>query len=348
LDTEITFSVILPIYHSGDLLRRSLAAMRQVVYPADRFEVLVPGRPDDGDSRRIVEVSAADAPFKMAYVPVAAATRAGALNGAIAVSRGKFLAFADDDVFVEPDWLARLEEIFRRQPEAGLVGGVDTMTEKTGLFDLAFDAVLHSFLGGGRSRRGDGLRAGQYYPRLWNMTMPRAVADEAAIVRADGSREVFNAALPVHEDVELGERVRRTGRPLVFVPEVKVRHRRKTTFAAMVCRDFQAARTCRTEGLHRWGHRILAAVLVVGVVLAAGSIFWPQPRVGLAALAVIYALTLLTLGIVAAIRKRKLGVLFLAPLVAASLHLARATGYLVGRRTIAAPVSTATDRREAV
>lgn len=306
--------------------------MRRVAYPADQFEVLVPGQVDDADSRRIVEEAAAGAPFRLDFVPVAAATRAGALNGAIAISRGRYLAFVDDDVFVEPDWLIRLEEVFRRQPEAGLVGGVDAMTEAAGTFDLAFDAVLHSFLGGGRSRLGDGIRAGQYYPRLWNMAMPRIAADAAAIVRADGSREVFNAALPVHEDVELGERIRRTGRLLVFAPELKVRHRRKTTFAAMVRRDFQIARTCRTEGLHPWGHRALAAAVVVGVVLAAGSVFWPQPRVGLAALAAIYAVALLTVGIVAAIRKRRLSVLLLAPVIAASLHLARATGYLVGRK----------------
>jgi hypothetical protein len=326
--------------------------MRQVAYPADRFEVFVPGRTDDADSRRIVEASAADAPFRLDYVPVAAATRAGTLNGAIAVSRGRYLAFVDDDVFVEPDWLSRLEEVFRRQPEAGLVGGVDALTEAAGTFDLAFDEVLHSFLGGGRSRRGDGIRAGQYYPRLWNMAMPRIAADAAAIVRADGSREVFNAALPVHEDVELGERIRRTGRPLVFAPELKVRHRRKTTFAAMVRRDFEIARTCRTEGLHPWGHRALAAALVVGVALAVGSFLWMPLQVGLAAFAAIYAVALLTVGIVAAIRKRRLGVLFLAPLIAASLHLAHATGYLVGRRRKSVPLDSAAagrgDHRETV
>jgi hypothetical protein len=250
----------------------------------------------------------------------------------IDTSAGRYLAFVDDDVFVEPDWLMRLEEVFRREPEAGLVGGVDVMTESEGTFDLAFDAVLHSFLSNGRSRMGDGVRAGHYYPRLWNMAIPRRVATEAAIRMADGSTEIFNATLSVHEDVDLGERVRRLGREIVFAPDVKVLHRRKTTFTAMVRRDFDIARTCRMTGLQPWGHYALSGALVGVVGLGLGSIFWTPSQMALAVLAAAYAAILLVVGIMAAVRKRRFGVLLLAPIITASLHLARATGYLVGRK----------------
>jgi GT2 family glycosyltransferase len=335
---DITFSVILPLYHRGDLLRCALAALRAIDYPADRFEVLVPGPPND-PAQAIVREAASGAPFRMDYVPVAGTTRAAHLNGAIAVSRGEFLAFADDDVFVLPDWLARLEAIFRREPGAAMVGGVDLAVDAEGLFDVAFDAALHSVLSSGRSRVGNGVRAGPYYPRLWNMALPRGVAMEAALAQADGSRQVFNPAVPVHEDVELGRRVRRLSRPIVFDPDLKVRHRRKTTFGAMVRRDFVIARTCRAEGLQPWGHRALSGALVAGAGLAAGAIFWPPLAWVLATLGGAYALLLAIVGAQAVIEKRRAGVLILAPLITAGLHLARAAGYLVGAKKVSGTFS---------
>lgn len=330
MPNEIAFSVIIPVFHNGDLLRRSIEAVAALDYPPAQFEAIVCGRTNDPEARGIVERAVGSFPTSLRYADTNLVTRSAALNAGIAASRGRWLAFVDDDVFVERDWLVRLEEALTQHPQAAMIGGVDRLVDDAGLFDLAFDAVLHSFLGGGGIRRGTGVRAGRYYPRLWNMVMPREVAMAVATKGPDGQMEVFKNSLAVHEDVELGERVYGLGQEVLFAPNAKVLHQRDTNFTLMVKRDFQNGRASRSEGLHRRPHAILSTCLLGAIALAIGGFFWWPLHVALAVAVGAYAVLLVGVAISAAFQKRRLGPALLAPVIAASLHLARATGFLVG------------------
>jgi GT2 family glycosyltransferase len=49
---------------------------------------------------------------------------------------GEILCFLDDDARARPGWLARIEELFRENPDVGAVGGRDLQHKKEGIQDL--------------------------------------------------------------------------------------------------------------------------------------------------------------------------------------------------------------------
>jgi GT2 family glycosyltransferase len=314
MNSEIDFSIILPVCHGGKLLRESLDSIRSIDYPRDRFEVIVAGRED---------VPSTGETIPMRTIRVDAANRSAALNAACAAARGTWLAFADDDCIVRPDWFKTLAAVIAREPGAGIIGGMDELETDGSAFDLALEHVLHSFLGSGGLRRGNGVRAGRYYPRLWNMALPRDVIVSML-------PRVFDETLCVHEDVELAERIRRMGRRIVFAPELRIGHRRDTTFRSFVSRSFRMAVVAGRFGLHRWAHSVLAAAALGAPVLVAVSLVQPTARPVLVAGLAVYAAMILGVSVQGALGRHSLRVLVIVPALLVCCHFARGLGYLRG------------------
>lgn len=322
----LTFSVILPVCHGGACLDDSLASLRKLSTPADSFEVIVAGAAENAEAKRSVLEESECAPYQMTYIECPGIRRSRLLNSACRVARGRYLVFADDDCLFRPDWLERFYAALSESSDVGIVGGTDVLAEKGRTpFALALDIVLNSFAGTGGFRKGDGLGAGAYCPKLWNMAIPREVALSVAI---DGQR-VFDESLLVHEDVELTERIRRSGKRVVCAPDVQVDHRRETTFLSFAHRNFRMAAASRRIGIHRLPHTLLALLMVT---LFAGAAFYrvlPEPARGvLVALLGMYLLLLLGAAWKGIKRTRSIQVALLVPCLALTLHLARTAGYL--------------------
>jgi hypothetical protein len=324
----IRFSLVLPVCHGGELLRRSVAAACSLDWTPGEFEVLVAG----GDGARAA-VSATPSPGPpLRHVECESPVRAALLNAACTEAQGAVLVFVDDDARAAPDLLRRLAETLEAHPDAGIVGGVDELDPAAGAFDVTLDCVFTSFVGTGGCRTGAGARIGKYYPKLWNMAVPRPAAEAVAL---EGGK-LFDESLTVHEDVDLAERVERAGWRIVFAPAMRVVHRRETTYRSVLRRNAAMAGVCRTRGLHRTVHLLAAVGLLVILVLLALTPWARAVRMPLGILLAAYAVLLLAVGIRAACRRRCPALLVLVPFLAASLHLARALGYLLpcrgGRR----------------
>src|SRR3990172_862975 len=101
----LTFSIIIPLCHRGQLLREALASLGRLDFPPEEIEVLISGPVDDDDSRRTVETEAASARFPIRYVSSDSPSRPTALNAACAVARGEYLVFFYYDFFSPEDLL---------------------------------------------------------------------------------------------------------------------------------------------------------------------------------------------------------------------------------------------------
>jgi len=325
------FSVILPVCHGGQFLREALDSLRGVEYDAGAFELIVSGRTGDEEARRLTMELKQSVPFRVEYAPCDAATRSAQLNAALARATGRILAFTDDDCAPPPSWLHDWRAALDARPEAGAMGGSDERPAGGRALDQALDCVLNSFAGtGGIRTSAKGI--GQYYPRLWNMAIPRDVALRAALPGRGDRPQVFNESFDVNEDVELVERIARTGKEVAYAPQVRVRHHRDTTFFLYLRRNFGMAQACRRLGLHRLAHTLLAGSALAVSALAVLAPWRGPWRLALAACVSAYALLLLGSALAALAAKRRAEMLFWVPALLAGVHAARAAGFLAARR----------------
>jgi glycosyltransferase involved in cell wall biosynthesis len=117
-------SVVVGTWNRPDALRRtlaSLAAMR--VPPGLRWELLVMDTGSDQTSGQVVADFDGAAPDGVHYRYTGGGNVCQAKNAALRIAHGDIVAFTDDDVLVDPGWLAAFDEEFRAEPDVAMVTG---------------------------------------------------------------------------------------------------------------------------------------------------------------------------------------------------------------------------------
>jgi glycosyltransferase involved in cell wall biosynthesis len=103
----LSVSVVLPTYNREMMLRETLDSLARQTYPADYFEVIVV---DDGSTDATGEIRHEAFPFQLRYFRQENQGDAAARNTAALNSQAEILVSLDDDIVVEPDYLASLIE----------------------------------------------------------------------------------------------------------------------------------------------------------------------------------------------------------------------------------------------
>jgi glucosyl-dolichyl phosphate glucuronosyltransferase len=104
---------------SLDVTLRSLVAASEAV--GEPWELVVVDNGETGGTLATVEAFRDRLPIRLEREPVPGLSRAR--NRGVAAARGRYLVWTDDDVTVEPGWLAAYLEAFRRWPDHALFGG---------------------------------------------------------------------------------------------------------------------------------------------------------------------------------------------------------------------------------
>ncbi len=137
-ESGLAFSVVVPTYNGGELLRACLASIAALDFPRERFEVLVVDNNSTDETPSIID--------SFGFTRLEERTYQGsyaARNAAMRVARGEIIAFTDSDCEVAPDWLTELWAAARDNPNAGCIAGeilafppstpVERYSEKIGL-----------------------------------------------------------------------------------------------------------------------------------------------------------------------------------------------------------------------
>ena len=204
-------------YNRSRFLRETLAGLVRQVYPAE-WELLVIDNNSPDDTKEVV------ASFSMA-VPAPRhilETRQGLDHGrnrAIDESKGDIVVLVDDDIIVEPDWLAQLVAPFasERAHSIGVVGG-----EVIPVFPEGIPTWLegaHRPLG---FRMDPGPLPPDQAPMGANFAFPRWVFNRFG--KFDTRLDRQGARLFGGGDSEMIRRVRAVGLEAWFVPGAKVLH----------------------------------------------------------------------------------------------------------------------------
>lgn len=118
LDTP-SVTVVVCTRNRGPELRDCLAGLLTVDYPELDF-VIVDNAPSDDSTRTIFDETVADDPrFSYVLEPVPGLSRAR--NRGLQVARGSILAYTDDDVRVDRDWVTGLVRGFARRADVACV-----------------------------------------------------------------------------------------------------------------------------------------------------------------------------------------------------------------------------------
>lgn len=112
-------SVIIPTYNRKDSLLRTLESLGRQTYPHDRFETIVV---DDGGSDGSEAVIQMDFPFALRYIRQANQGDAHARNRGAQEAKGAILQFLDDDIILDPGFLAAVMKEHSRHDKLMVIG----------------------------------------------------------------------------------------------------------------------------------------------------------------------------------------------------------------------------------
>jgi len=110
-------SVVIPALNSASTISHTLSSIFSNKSPEVLFEVLVI---DDGSSDNTVQI-AKEYPAKVYHCPIRGI--GPPRNLGIKMARGEIVCFTDSDCVVEDDWLERIANFFKKNPNADGVGG---------------------------------------------------------------------------------------------------------------------------------------------------------------------------------------------------------------------------------
>lgn len=218
----MNITVILCTYNRSRSLEKALdSAARLQLPPSISWEILVVDNNSKDQTRSVIESFCKKYPGHFRYLFEACPGKSHALNAGLRETQADLVAFMDDDVTVEPDWLAELTDCLQSRQHAGSGGRILPvwtgprpnwlpLGDRYGLAPLAmFD------LGPEPAQLNES-------PFGTNMAFKREVFEKYGVFRTDlGPRpdsEIRN------EDTEFGQRILCAGESLWYVPSAVVHH----------------------------------------------------------------------------------------------------------------------------
>jgi GT2 family glycosyltransferase len=230
-------AVIVATHRRPDAIATLLRGLARQTLPKDAYEVavVVDGRDElEADYRRVLD----DARDRLGVPLVAAfqdnAGPASARHRAIRATRAPWLCISDDDMDVEPGYLAAHLEALESGGERTVVIG-EVVPEAGWEHQPLYEAArAHSMLA-----LHDGLRRGTRRAQGAALVTQNVSLARSAYDRVGG----FDETLRLGEDTELGWRLERDGARFVFGPGTRAVHRSRVgSYEAWLERQFQYGR----------------------------------------------------------------------------------------------------------
>jgi GT2 family glycosyltransferase len=209
-------TVVIPTWNGRELLAAALASLREQRFRD--FEVLVV---DNGSTDGTPEHVREAHPEAELLVLAENHGFAGAVNAGIDRARGEYVALLNNDMELDPGWLAELVAALDADPSAGSAASKLRMLREPGLLDGAGDVVTWY---GATWRRGHGEPDRGQYDEPGLVASPCA---GAALYRRRALEEVgtFDESFFAYlEDADWGLRAQLAGWPCLWVPGAVAYH----------------------------------------------------------------------------------------------------------------------------
>jgi glycosyltransferase involved in cell wall biosynthesis len=243
----VTITIAIATFNRAELLRQTLIGAVRQEYPTDQYEIIVIDNNSTDHTRNVVLSFSRNHPSPR-YVLEPKQGLSAARNRAIREAQGEIIVFADDDILVEPDWLAQLAAPFYDDPECriGAVGG-----EVIPVFPSGLPAWMAAWHGPLALRANAGPLAPRQFPMGANLAIRKSIFTHIGGFNENLGRQ--GTRLMGGEETELLKRLRDHGAEIWFSPEAKVLHQlpaSRTTFRYAARHAFDSARSRVIEQKH--------------------------------------------------------------------------------------------------
>lgn len=215
-------SVIVCTARRADLLHNCLQSLVQQTLSPDKYEVIVVDNAPLEDRHQVADIVVSlQGRASVRYVAEPEPGLSFARNRGAKESRGRIVAFVDDDATAEPTWLEQLLKVYREHPDAAIVGGrvVLELEEEAPAW---LTPQLRRYLS--ELDQGEGVKIVQPPLELvgCNFSVRRDVLDALGGFSTQLGR--IGSALLSGEETELVERVQQSGGTCYYAGEAVVRH----------------------------------------------------------------------------------------------------------------------------
>ena len=220
----MSISIVIATYNRAALLSECLRHLADQRFEAED-EVVVVDNGSADETPRVIEVSRQRFPVRLRHLTELRPGKSNAVAAAITAAPGDVFAFTDDDVTVDPLWLATIRRIMRDSTVALVGGPVFPRWETAPPAWLRFETTEFGRLAAPLGLLNYGSAALELGPRTVlgsNMAVRRAPINKVgAFARHLGK---LRGTLLSGEDHELCQRVQAAGYRAMYCPELRVLH----------------------------------------------------------------------------------------------------------------------------
>jgi glycosyltransferase involved in cell wall biosynthesis len=176
---------------------------------------------DDGSTditQSMVEEWQFNSPFKIKFISQKNQGPGAARNHGLDIAEGELILFIDSDCEAHPDWIQTIYEEYLND-SFDACGGPDGSKDDFTILQKAIDFAMTSFITTGGMRGHSEKMMAKFFPRTHNMGLKRSVYEKVG-----GFGDLRHG-----QDIELSNRIRKSGARIKFLINAVVYHRRRTS-----------------------------------------------------------------------------------------------------------------------
>ena len=211
-------SIITPTYNRADELVHLYESLKKQTVDLKLFEFIIS---DDGSTditQSMVEEWQFNSPFKINFISQKNQGPGAARNHGLDIAEGELILFIDSDCEAHPDWIQTIYEEYLND-SFDACGGPDGSKDDFTILQKAIDFAMTSFITTGGMRGHSEKMMAKFFPRTHNMGLKRSVYEKVG-----GFGDLRHG-----QDIELSNRIRKSGARIKFLINAVVYHRRRTS-----------------------------------------------------------------------------------------------------------------------
>jgi succinoglycan biosynthesis protein ExoA len=320
-------SVIIPCRNERRCIDRCLSSVLASEW--ERLEVIVAdGMSQDGTREQVDRYTTRDPRVRRIDNP--GRTIPQALNRALAAAQGELIVRLDAHAAIAPDYISRAVQNLEASGADCVGGTMRTITPDSGPFAAPIRVALSRPFGVGnavfRTSYGKAAHASRWVDTVFGACWRREVFE-----RIGG----FDERLERSQDIEFSGRLRRAGGKILMSPEMQIEYAARGTLGGFWRQNWTNGVWAILPFAHvpgmmvRWRH-LAPLALVLGLAASAAAALWTGSGWLAWAVAGPYLAGNFAASVQAAWKERGVTLLFLMPVVFASLHLVYGAGSLWG------------------